>query len=58
LLVVLYGCETWSVVSREEYRLRMVENRVLRNRFGPKELKATVKWRRPHNEKLNDLCST
>jgi hypothetical protein len=36
LLVVLYGCETWSVTFREEHRLRVFENRVLRRIFGPK----------------------
>jgi hypothetical protein len=34
--VVLYGCETWSVTLREEHRLRVFENRVLRRIFGPK----------------------
>jgi hypothetical protein len=36
LLVVLYGCETWSLTLREEYRLRVFENRVLRRISGPK----------------------
>jgi hypothetical protein len=36
LPVVLYGCETWSLILREEHRLRMFENRVLRRIFGPK----------------------
>ena len=36
LPVVLYGCETWSVTLREERRLRVFENRVLRRVFGPK----------------------
>jgi hypothetical protein len=35
-LVVLYGCETWSLTLREEHRLRVFENRVLRRIFGPK----------------------
>jgi hypothetical protein len=34
--VVLYGCETWSLILREEHRLRVFENRVLRGIFGPK----------------------
>jgi hypothetical protein len=34
--VVLYGCETWSLTLREEHRLRVFENRVLRRIFGPK----------------------
>jgi hypothetical protein len=36
LLVVLYGCETWSLTLREEYKQRLFENRVLRRIFGPK----------------------
>jgi hypothetical protein len=36
LTVVLYGCETWSLILREERRLRVFENRVLRRIFGPK----------------------
>jgi hypothetical protein len=36
LSVVLYGCETWSPTLREEHRLRVFENRVLRRMFGPK----------------------
>jgi hypothetical protein len=56
--VVLYGCETWSVTLREEHRLRVFENRVLRRRFGPKRDEVTVEWRRLHNEELNDLYSS
>ena len=55
LLVVLYGCETWSITLREERRLRMFENRVLRGIFGPKRDKITGEWRKLHNEELNDL---
>jgi hypothetical protein len=36
LPVILYGCETWSLILREEHRLRVFENRVLRRIFGPK----------------------
>jgi len=36
LPVVLYGCGTWSLTLREERRLRVLENRVLRRIFGPK----------------------
>ena len=36
LPVVLYGCETWSLTLREERRLRVFENRVLRRVFGPR----------------------
>jgi hypothetical protein len=36
LPVVVYGCETWSLTVRDEHKLRMFENRVLRRIFGPK----------------------
>jgi len=54
---VLYGCETWSLTLREECRLRVFENRVLRRIFGPKRDKVTVEWRKLHNEELIDLYS-
>jgi hypothetical protein len=57
LPVVLYGCETWSLTLREEQRLRVFENRVLRRIFWPKMDEATGEWRRLHNEELNDLYS-
>ena len=41
LPVVLYGCETWSLILREESRLRVFENRVLRRVFGPKRDEVT-----------------
>jgi hypothetical protein len=41
LPVVLYGCETWSLTLREEHRLRVFENRVLRRIFGPKRDEVT-----------------
>jgi hypothetical protein len=58
LSVVLCGCETWSLILREEQRLRVFENRVLRRIFGPKRDEATAEWRRLHNEELNDLYSS
>jgi hypothetical protein len=58
LPVVLYGCETWSLTLREEHRLRVFENRVLRRIFGPKRDELTGEWRRLHNEELNDLYSS
>jgi hypothetical protein len=58
LPVVLCGCETWSLTLREEHRLRMFENRVLRRIFGPKRDEVTGEWRRLHNEELNDLYSS
>jgi len=55
----LYGCETWSLTLREERRLRVVENRVLRRIFVPKREEVTREWRKLHNEELNDLyCSS
>ena len=55
VLVVLYGCETWSLTLREERRLRMSEKRVLRRIFGSKRDEVTGEWRKIHNEELNDL---
>ena len=57
LPVVLYGCETWSLTLREECRLRMFENRMLRKVFGPKRDEVTGEWRKLHNEEQNDLYS-
>ena len=57
LPVVLYGCKTWSLTLREERRLRVFENRVLRRVFGPKRDEVTGEWRKLHNEELNDLYS-
>ena len=57
LPVVLYGCETWSLILREERRLRVFENRVLRRVFGPKRDKVTWERRKLHNEELSDLYS-
>jgi hypothetical protein len=50
LPVVLYGCETWSQTLREEHRLRVFENRVLRKIFGPKRDEVTGEWRQLHCE--------
>jgi hypothetical protein len=55
LPVVLYGCETWSLTLREELRLRVFENRVLRRIFGPKRDEVTGEWRKLHNEELHNL---
>jgi hypothetical protein len=48
----------WSLTLREEQRLRVFENRVLRRIFGPKRDEATGEWRRLHNEELNDPYSS
>jgi len=58
LPVVLYRCETWSLTLREERRVRVFENRVLRRIFGPKRDNVTEKLRKLHNEELNDLYTT
>jgi len=58
LPVVLYGCETWSLALREERKLRVFENMVLRRIFGPRRDEVTGEWRRLHNEELNDLYSS
>ena len=55
LPVILYGCETWSLTLREEHRLRVFENGVLRKVLGPKRYEVTGEWRRLHNEELYDL---
>ena len=52
LPVVLYGCETWSLTLREEHKLRVFENRVLRRIFGPRRDGVTGEWRKLHNEGL------
>ena len=58
LSVVLYGCETRSLTLREERKLRVCENMVLRRIFRPRSDEVTGEWRRLHNEELNDLyCS-
>jgi len=57
LPVVLYGYETWSLTLREERRLRVFENRMLRRVFGPKRDEVTDEWRKLHNEELRDLYS-
>jgi hypothetical protein len=58
LAVVLCGCETWSFTLREERRLRVFANVVLRRIFGPKRDEVRGEWRKLHNEELNDLyCS-
>jgi hypothetical protein len=57
LPVVLYGCETWSFTLREEHRLRVSENRMLRRIFGPKR-EEDGSWRELHNDELHSLYSS
>jgi hypothetical protein len=56
--VVLYGNETWCLTPKQEYKLRLFENRVLRRIFGHKMDEATGGWRKLHNEELHDLYSS
>jgi len=58
LPVVLYGCEAWSLTLREERKLRLFENMVLRRIFGSRRDEVTGEWRRLHNEELNDFYSS
>jgi hypothetical protein len=58
LPVVLYGCETWSHTLREEHRLRLFENRVLRRILRPKRDEVTGECRKLHNEELRILYSS
>jgi hypothetical protein len=54
----LYGCETWSLTFREEHRLRVFENRVLRRMFGRERDEVIGGWRKLHNEELHNLYSS
>jgi len=58
LPVVLYGCEAWSLTLREERKLRVFENMVLRRIFRPRRDEVTMEWRRLRNEELSDLYSS
>jgi hypothetical protein len=55
--LVLYGCEIWSLTLREEHKLRVFENRVLRRIFGPKR-EEDRSWRKLHNDELHSLYSS
>jgi hypothetical protein len=54
---VLYGCETWSLTLREENRLKVFDNEVLRRIFGPKRDEVMGGWRKLHNDKLHNFYS-
>jgi hypothetical protein len=56
--VVPYGCEIWSLILREEHRLRVFENRMLRKIFGLKRDEVTGEWRKLYNEEVRDLFSS
>jgi hypothetical protein len=58
LPAVLYGCEIWSLTLREEHKLRVFENWVLRRIFGAKRDEVTGEWRKLHNEELHDFYSS
>jgi hypothetical protein len=58
LPVVLYGCETFSLILKEEHRLREFENRVLRRILGPKRKEVAGGWRTLHNEELYNLYTS
>jgi hypothetical protein len=58
ILPVLYGCETWSLTLREEHRLRVFENRVLRRIFGPKGDEVMGERRKLHSGELHNLYSS
>jgi hypothetical protein len=58
LLVVLHGCETWSLTLREEHRLRIFDNRMLRRIFEPKREEMVGGWRGLHNGELCNLYAS
>jgi hypothetical protein len=58
LPVVLYGCETWSLTLREEHRLSVFENRVLRKIFGPTGDEVMGEWRKLHNAELHTFYTS
>jgi hypothetical protein len=57
LPVVLFGWETLSLTLREEHKLRVFENRVLRRIFGPRKDEVMGDWRKLNNEKFHNLYS-
>jgi hypothetical protein len=54
----LYGFGTWTLTLREEHRLRVIENRVLRRIFGREREEVTGVWKRLHNEKLRNMYAS
>jgi len=58
LPVVMYGCKTWTLTLKEERRLGVFQNRVLRRIFGHKRDEVTGEWRKLHNEEIKGLYSS
>jgi hypothetical protein len=58
VMMSLYGCETWSLTLKEEHRMGVFENRMLRKIFEPKRDEVTGGWGKLHNEKLHNLYSS
>jgi hypothetical protein len=56
--MALCGCETWSLILREEHRLRVFENKVLRRIVGPKRAEVMGGWRKLHKEEIHKLYSS
>jgi hypothetical protein len=56
--VVLYGHETWSLILREEHRLKVFEKRVLKGIFGPKRDKVKGEWRKLHSRTPHNMYSS
>jgi hypothetical protein len=56
--VVLYEFETWSLTLREEHKVKVFKNGVLRRIFGPKRNKVIGEWRKLHNEELHNINSS
>jgi len=58
LAVVIYICETWSLIFSEKLKLKVFKNRVLRRIFGPKRDGVRGEWRKLRNDELNNLYSS
>jgi hypothetical protein len=58
LNMVLYWCVTWALTLKEDYRLKVFENRVLGRIFGPRRGEVPEGWRKLHNEELHGLYSS
>ena len=58
LPVVLYACETWSLALKEEQKLRVLENKVFRNKFMAKRDEITGEWEKLDNAELHSLYSS